>query len=69
VAWAIATEVDAWPRSAQGVCRVHAYDLSKKKVPHPLKCAFTVNENQGWEEEVRGRRCQHCEELVGLPDK
>jgi hypothetical protein len=58
--WVIAVETGA------NSGRVHAYDLEKGQVPHPLHRGCEVHTDRRWPDPAPGRRCQHCLEIVGL---
>jgi hypothetical protein len=45
--------------------RVHAYDLEKGQVPHPLGAQYEVRADRRWADPAPGPRCQHCLEIVG----
>jgi hypothetical protein len=61
--WVVATEDhEGWPDTDGPI---HAYDLITRQVPHPLGgITCTVHRSQLWST-ARGRRCQHCLEIVG----
>jgi hypothetical protein len=44
---------------------VHAYDLVRDQVPHPLNADYEVRRDLDWRTAVEAPRCQHCLEIVG----
>jgi hypothetical protein len=44
---------------------VHAYDVIRSRVPHPLTGDLEVRHDLRWRTATEAPRCQHCLEIVG----
>jgi hypothetical protein len=65
--WAVAVE-EYTDRTGQ-YGRVHAYDLQRLSVPHPLGGRYAVHADEAWGAARGGPRCLHCTEIVGPCDQ